>query len=101
MQREWDEIVTIARGEALSKERCPRPLEEFIEDLRSGVVPTGASGGIGRETELLPLAECISFDRSKRQGAVLDYYGNPDNDGDLESPFEGLSGEDAPEDRKR
>ena len=45
IQNEWDEIVTFARREALSG--MPETIEEFIEDLRSGAVPTEALAELG------------------------------------------------------
>lgn len=94
IQREWDDIVTVARGEALSG--MPETIEEFIEDLQSGVVPTEAL------TELGGIQSCCRCGNDilrpeQAAEAVLDYYGSPNIDVDLESLFEGLSGEDAPE----
>ncbi len=84
LQSEWDEIVATARGEVLRE--MPETLDEFAEMLGSGHVPLEALrelGGIG---------DCIRcgtdvLSPSTAAEAVLDYYGNPDTEIDLEQLF--------------
>ena len=94
IQREWDEIVTVARGEALSG--MPETIEEFIEDLESGIVPSEALVELGGIQSCYRCGNDILRPEQAAE-AVLDYYGNPDIDVDLESLFEGLCGEGSPE----
>jgi hypothetical protein len=84
---EWDEMVAIARREALSG--MPDTIDDFIKMLESGVVPTKALaelGGIQRcsrcGTDILRPEQAAE--------AVLEYYGNPDVDVNLKALFEGL-----------
>lgn len=84
IQSEWDEIVTIARREALIG--MPDTLGEFVEMMKSNSFPTEAL------TELGGMQSCYRCGADiLRPGqaaeAVLDYYGKPDVDEDLESLF--------------
>jgi len=72
---QWDEIVTFARGEALSE--MPDTIEEFIEMIESGAVPTEALKELGGiESCHRCGAEIIRPEQAEI--AVLEYY-NKDN----------------------
>jgi len=90
----WDEIVAQARGEALSG--MPDTIENFVKDLKSDFVPTEALEELGGIQSCFRCGTAILRPEQAAE-AVLDFYGNPDIDEDLESLFEELSGENTPE----
>jgi putative GTP pyrophosphokinase len=94
IQDEWDEIVATARREALSE--LPDTLEEFVEMLQTGSVPSEALKELGGIQSCYRCGTDILRPEQAAE-AVLDHYGNPDSDLDLESLFELLNGEDTPE----
>lgn len=81
IQQEWDEIVATARREALSE--MPETLDEFIQMLQSGVIPKEALTELGG---IQSCCRCGSDILRPEQAAeaVLDYYGWPDTNIDLE-----------------
>lgn len=91
IQNELDEIVATSRHEALSE--MSDTLEEFIKMLQSGYIPTEALMELGGIQSCYRCGASI-FRPEQAAEAVLEYYGNPDIDTDLESLFEGPSGED-------
>jgi len=94
IQDEWDEIVATARRDALSG--LPDTLKEFAEMLRSGSVPSEALAELGGIQSCYRCgAHILRPDQASE--SVLDYYGNPDSELDLEALFEQLNGEDTPE----
>jgi len=94
IQDEWTEIVATARREALSE--MPDTVEEFAEMLQTGSVPVWALKELGGIQSCHRCGTDILRPEQAAE-AVLDYYGNPDSALELESLFEQLSGEDAPE----
>lgn len=94
IQDEWSEIVTTARREALSE--MPDTLAEFAEMLEAGSVPVWALKELGGIQSCYRCGTDILRPEQAAE-AVLDYYGNPDSELDLESLFEQSDGEDTPE----
>jgi len=94
IQAEWDEIVATARREALSE--MPDTLEEFAEMLEAGSVPVWALKELGGIQSCYRCGTNILRPEQAAE-AVLDYYGNPDTELDLESLFEQADGVDVPE----
>jgi len=94
IQDEWNEIVATARREALSE--MPDTLEEFAEMLETGSVPVGALKELGGIQSCYRCGTDILRPEQAAE-AVLDYYGNPDAEFDLESLFEQADGIDVPE----
>jgi hypothetical protein len=94
IQEEWDEIVATARREALSE--LPDSLEEFVEMLGSGDFPTDAIRELGG---IQGCDRCgVAILRPEQAAeAVLDYYGNPDLDVDIEGLLAETVASDAPE----
>jgi len=84
IQQEWDEIVATARREALSG--MPETLDEFIQMLQSGVIPTEALAELGGIQSCYRCGSDILRPEQAAE-AVLDYYGWPDTDTDLEQLF--------------
>jgi len=84
IQQEWDEIVATARREALSG--MPETLDEFIQMLRSGGIPTEALAELGGIQSCYRCGSDILRPEQAAE-AVLDYYGWPDTDIDLEQLF--------------
>jgi len=84
IQQEWDEIVATARREALSG--MPETLDEFIQMLQSGVIPTEALAELGGIQSCYRCGSDILRPEQAAE-AVLDYYGWPDTDIDLEQLF--------------
>ena len=84
IQDGWDEIVSTARAEALSE--MPDTLDEFIQMLQSGHVPTEALSELGG---IQSCYRCGADILRPEQAAevVLEYYENPDLDVDLERLF--------------
>lgn len=81
IQDQWDEIVAIARGEALSG--MPDTIEEFIEMLESRSVPTEALTELGGVENCHRCgAEILSPEQAAI--AVLDYYDKDDTDLDMD-----------------
>ena len=91
IQNEWDEIVTTARSEALSE--MPDTLEEFAEMLETGSVPVWALKELGGIQSCYSCGTDILRPEQAAE-AVLDYYGNPDTELDLESLFAQADGVD-------
>lgn len=94
IQNEWNEIVATARHGALSE--MPDTLDEFIEMLQSGYFLTEALMELGGIQSCYRCGTDILRPEQASE-TVLDYYGNPDVDLDLESLFEELSGGIIPE----
>ncbi|MBM4308990.1 MAG: hypothetical protein FJ123_19860 [Deltaproteobacteria bacterium] len=94
IQDEWNEIVATARREALSE--MPDTLEEFVEMLEAGSVPVWALKELGG---IQSCYRCGTDILRPEQAAevVLDYYGNPDIELNLESLFAQAGGTDVPE----
>lgn len=93
IQQEWDEIVSFARGEALSE--MPDTLEGLMEMVRSGRIPTDALRELGG---IQDCDRCGNEILRPEQAAfaVLDYY-HASDDGELEELLERVSPDDAPE----
>lgn len=81
IQQEWDEIVATARREALSE--MPETLDEFIQMLQSGVIPKEALTELGGIQSCYRCGSDILRPEQAAE-AVLDYYGWPDTNIDLE-----------------
>ncbi|MCI0527771.1 MAG: hypothetical protein L0Y56_10060 [Nitrospira sp.] len=91
---EWDEIITIAHREVLSE--MPDTLEEFVEMVESGSFPINAVEEFGG----IESCNCCGVDIFRpavAAGAILEYYGSPDDDMDLERLLEESAGEEMPE----
>jgi len=74
----------------------PDTLEEFAEMLETGSVPVGALKELGGIQSCYRCGTDILRPKQAAE-AVLDYYGNPDAEFDLESLFEQADGIDVPE----
>lgn len=84
LQSEWDEIIAFNRGEALSE--MPETLDEFIQMLESKHVPLDALRELGGVEDCFRCGtEILRPDVAAE--AVLDYYGNPDIEVNLEALF--------------
>ena len=84
LQSEWDEIIAFNRGEALSE--MPETLDEFIQMLESKHVPLDALRELGGVEDCFRCGtEILRPDVAAK--AVLDYYGNPDIEVNLEALF--------------
>jgi hypothetical protein len=86
IQDEWDEVVAVARREALSE--MLDTIEEFMEMIQSGLVPSEALKELGGIENCHRCgAEIIRPEQAAI--AVLDYYNKDDTDldGDLWSLF--------------
>jgi GTP pyrophosphokinase len=86
IQIQWDEIIAIARGEALSE--MPDSIEDFLKNLKSGLVPTEALKELGGVEDCHRCgAEIIRTEQASI--AILDYYDkdNTDLDENLENLF--------------
>lgn len=94
IQDEWNEIVATARRETLSE--MPDTLDEFVEMLEAGSVPIEALKEFGGIQSCYRCGTDI-LRPEQAADAVLDYYGNPDTELDLEALFEQTEGEDVPE----
>lgn len=94
IQDEWNEIVTIARSEALSE--MPKTLEEFAEMLEAGSISVLALKELGVIQSCYRCGTDILRPEQAAE-AVLDYYGNPDTELDLKSLFEQVNSVDVPE----
>ncbi len=94
IQDEWDEIVATARSDALSA--LPDSFEEFVEMLEAGSVPVEALRELGGIQGCYRCGTDILRPEQAAE-AVLDYYGNPDTNIDLESLFEQADGINIPE----
>jgi len=87
VRAEWEEIAATARREILSE--MPETVEEFIGELRAGDVSMellrelGGVGSCSRCATAIILTERAAI-------SVLEYYGEPEVDVDLESLFQGL-----------
>ena len=81
IQQEWDEIVATARREALSG--MPETLDEFIKMLQSRVIPAEALAELGGIQSCYRCGSDILRPEQAAE-AVLDYYGWPDTNIDLE-----------------
>lgn len=94
IQEQWDEIVQIARREALSG--MPKTFEEFVQMLQSGEIPIEALAELGGIQSCYRCgADILSPEHAAE--AVLDYYGWPDVDIDLGQLLENLNTEGIPE----
>ena len=74
----------------------PETLDEFVEMLEEGSVPVWALKELGGIQSCYRCGADILRPEQAAE-AVLDYYGNPDVDLDLESLFEQTNGIDVPE----
>jgi ppGpp synthetase/RelA/SpoT-type nucleotidyltranferase len=84
LQSDWDEIVATARGEVLSE--MPDTIDGFIQKLESGHVPFAALRELGGVEDCFRCGtEILRPDVAA--DAVLNYYGNPDIEVDLETLF--------------
>lgn len=85
IQNEWDEIVTTARNEALSE--MPDTLEEFVKMLKAGSIPIWSLKELGG---IHSCSRCGTDILQPEQAAeaVLEYYGNPDTELNLNLLFE-------------
>jgi len=94
IQDEWNEIVTIARSEALSE--MPKTLEEFAEMLEAGSISVLALKELGGIQSCYRCGTDILRPEQAAE-AVLDYYGDPDTELALISLFEQVDSVDVPE----
>lgn len=87
IREEWVEITAVAQREILSE--LPGTMEEFIDDLRAGTVPVDAMKELGG---IQSCSRCgIDILRPEQAAAaVLEHYGNPDIEVDLEALFEAV-----------
>jgi ppGpp synthetase/RelA/SpoT-type nucleotidyltranferase len=93
IQESWKEIENIGRSEALSE--LPDTFEEFVKMIKDGNVPWTALEFLGGSS----CARCGNdiFDPSAAADGVLDYYGDPDTNVDVERLInEAMDGSDCP-----
>ena len=94
VEADWAEVETTARGEILSS--MPETLEEFTEMLRQNDTPWEAIQELGGVRRCLRCGEKILVPSAAAE-AVLDYYGDPATEVDLESLFLNFADPLAPE----
>jgi hypothetical protein len=85
IEEQWAEIEAYGRREPLSE--MPETFDDFMEMVQSGDLPMEALKALGGVTTCGRCMEEILMP-SAAADAVLDYYGNPETDVDLESIIE-------------
>jgi ppGpp synthetase/RelA/SpoT-type nucleotidyltranferase len=93
IKESWNEIENMGRSEALSG--LPDIFEEFVKMMKDGNVPWTALESLGGDA----CVRCGNdiFDPSAAADGVLNHYGNPDTDADVEGLiFEAVNGSDCP-----
>lgn len=86
IRAEWDEITVTARREILSE--MPATVEDFITELRADSVSMEVLrelGGVGKCSR----CSTVIILPERAANSVLEYYGNPEIDEDLEMHFQG------------
>jgi ppGpp synthetase/RelA/SpoT-type nucleotidyltranferase len=81
LRDDWDETVAFAHSEALAE--MPETLEEFIEMLKGGHLPFDALRELGGVQDCYRCGTEI-LRPEIAAAAVMDFYGNPDTEIDLE-----------------
>lgn len=92
-EESWREIENMGRSEALSE--LPDTFEEFVKMMEDGNVPWTALEALGSNS----CARCGKdiFDPSAAADGVLDYYGDPDTNIDVEELiYEAANGHNSP-----
>lgn len=83
---EWKEITTIGRREVLSE--LPDTVDRFVDELQSGIVPVDALRELGGIQSCRRCGTEILRPELAAE-AILEYYGSPELDVDLEALLAG------------
>lgn len=91
-ERQWQEIESVARGEVLAE--LPETFDEFVMTVKTGDIPWNAVRELGGISTCTRCGIDIFVPDRAAEG-VLDHYGFPDTDVDLEGLLDDVS-DDAP-----